>query len=147
MSPAAFLDANIPIYAAGADHPLKQPCARILRDAAARPQDYVTNAEVLQGLLHRYLATGRRSLGREVLRAFAELMEGRIEPVLAEDALAASRLSERHHDVSARDLVHAAVMRRLGVTRVISADADFDRLSGIERLDSARVGQWLVESE
>lgn len=30
MSPAAFIDTNLPIYAAGRPHSLKNPCAQIL---------------------------------------------------------------------------------------------------------------------
>ena len=142
MSLAVFIDANIPIYAAGRDHPLKEPCARILRMVAKEPQTFVTNSEVLQELIHRYLASERWVLGREVLRAFAEVMHDRIEPVHAEDVLAASALANRHPGVSARDLVHTAVMQRLGAGHIISADTDFDRLEGIVRLNPARVMEW-----
>ena len=142
MSPAVFIDANVPIYAAGGNHPLKEPCARILRSAAEDPQSFVTDSEVLQELLHRYLALGRWALGREVLRAFAEAMHGRIEPVRAEDVLAASELADRHPDVSARDLVHAAVMHRMETGRIISADTDFDRMEGVERLDPGQSVEW-----
>ena len=142
MSPAVFIDANVPIYAAGGDHPYKEPCARILRMAAEQPQPFVTDSEVLQELMHRYLASGRWALGREVLRAFAEAMNGRVEPVHAEDVLSASELTDSHPGVSARDLVHSAVMQRLGVVSIISADTDFDRLEGVDRLDPARVGEW-----
>ena len=142
MSPAVFIDANVPIYAAGGDHPYKEPCARILRMAAEQPQPFVTDSEVLQELMHRYLASGRWVLGQEVLRAFAEAMNGRVEPVHAEDVLSASELAGRYPGVSARDLVHTAVMQRLGAGRIISADTDFDRLEGVERLDPARVGEW-----
>ena len=142
MSPAVFIDANVPIYAAGGRHPYKEPCARILRKVAETPQPFVTNSEVLQQLMHRYLASGRWGLGFEVLKAFAEALHGRIEPVLAEDILVAAELAGRHSGVSARDLVHAAVMQRLGVSRIISADTDFDRLDGIDRLDPSRVMEW-----
>ena len=81
MNPAVFIDANVPIYAAGREHPYKQPCARILRILADDPQSFVTDSEVLQEIMHRYLASGRWTLGREVVRAFAEAMRGRIEPV------------------------------------------------------------------
>ena len=142
MSPAVFLDANVPIYAAGGDHPLKAPCSRILRSVAEDPRPFVTDSEVLQELIHRYLAQGRWELGREVLRAFAEAMHGRIEPVHAEDVLAASGLADHHPGVSARDLVHTAVMQRLGTGRIISADTDFDHLNHVERLDPARIAEW-----
>ena len=142
MSPAVFIDANVPIYAAGGDHPHKEPCARILRMAAEDPQPFVTDSEVLQELMHRYLASGRWELGLEVLRAFAEALHGRIEPVHAVDVLAAAELADRHPDVSSRDLVHTAVMQRLGASRIISADTDFDRLEGIDRLDPSSVMEW-----
>ena len=142
MNPAVFIDANVPIYAAGRDHPYKEPCARILRVLADDPQYFVTNSEVLQEIMHRYLASGRWTLGREVVRAFAEAMRGRIEPVYGEDITLATELADRHPGVSARDLVHAAVMQRLGVSRIISADTDFDRLEGIQRLDPARIEEW-----
>lgn len=143
MNPVAFIDANVPIYAAGSDHPYKEPCARILRVLANAPQTFVTDSEVLQEILHRYLASGRWTLGREVVRAFAEAMRGRVESVHAEDIALAAELADRHSRVSARDLVHAAVMQRLGVDYIISADTDFDHLEGIERLDPARIEEWL----
>ena len=143
MNPAAFLDANVPIYAAGRDHPLKESCSRILRIVADDPRPFVTDSEVLQELMHRYLSSGRWTLGREVVRSFAEAMRGRIEPVHAEDVILASELADRYPHVSARDLVHATVMHRLGVDRIISADSDFDRLEGIIRLDPAHVGEWV----
>ena len=92
--------------------------------------------------MHRYLSSGRWTLGREVVRAFAEVLRGRIEPVHSEDIILASELADRHPEISARDLVHAAVMQRLGVDRIISADADFDRLEGIIKLDPIRIGEW-----
>ena len=142
MNPAVFIDANVPIYAAGSDHSYKEPCARILRILADDPRSFVTDSEVLQESMHRYLSSGRWTLGREVVRAFAEAMSGRIEPVHAEDVVLAAELADRHPGVSARDLVHAAVMQRLGADHIISADTDFDRLESIIRLDPARIEEW-----
>ena len=59
MNPVVFIDANVPIYAAGREHPYKGPCTRILRLVAEQPQSFVTDSEILQELMHRYLATGR----------------------------------------------------------------------------------------
>ncbi len=147
MNPAAFIDANVPIYASGRRHPNKEPCAQILMMVAERPQSFVTDVEVLQELLHRYLASRRWTLGRRVLQEFAEIMHDRIEPVYEEDMVLASSLADLHPEVSARDLVHAAVMQRLGVYRIISSDADFDRLPGVTRLDPAGVETWISELE
>ena len=142
MNPAVFIDANVPIYAAGREHPYKGPCARILRILADDPQSFVTDSEVLQEMMHRYLASGRWTLGREVVRAFAEAMRGRIEAVHGDDVTLATELADLHPGVSARDLVHASVMQRLGIDRIVSADTDFDRLEGIDRLDPARIEEW-----
>ena len=142
MSPAAFIDANVPIYATGREHVYKEPCARVLTMVAERPKSFVTDVEVLQELVHRYVASGRWTLGREVLHGFAEVMHDRIEPVYEEDIHLAANLADRHIGISARDLVHAAVMQRLGADLIISADTGFDRLPGLTRLDPADVAEW-----
>ena len=143
MSPAAFIDANIPIYAAGREHPHKAPCARVLMMAAEHPPAFLTDAEVLQELVHRYVASGRWALGRQVLHGFAEVMHDRIEPVYAADIHAGARLADRHPGISDANLLHAAVMQRVGTDRIISVDTDFDRLPGITRLDPLRVEEWI----
>ena len=142
MNPAVFIDANVSICAAGREHPYKQPCVRILRILTDDPQSFVTHSEVLQEMMHRYLASGQWGLGREVVRAFAEAMRGRVEPVHGEDVTLATELADRHPGVRARDLVHAAVMQRLGTDRINSADTDFDHLEGIDRLNPARIEEW-----
>lgn len=142
MSQAAFIDANVPIYAAGRDHPHKAPCVRILGMVVHDPEASITNAEVLREMLHRYLATDRWTLGREVVTSFAELMAGRIESVYLRDVLLAAELANEHQGVSARNLVHAAVMRRLQIAQIISADSDFGRVPGIERRDPLRLDEW-----
>ncbi len=54
----------------------------------------------------------------------------------------AAELADAHQDLGGRDLLHAAVMHRLGLRRIISADTGFDRLPAIERLDPAQVAAW-----
>lgn len=142
MLPPAFLDTNIPIYAAGREHPLKEPCLRILRLVAQHPESFVTDVEVLQELIHRYLTLRQWDLGRGVFSRFAGLMEGRIEPILALDVAAAAGLADQHAAVSGRDLLHAAVLRRLGDDRIVTADRDFERLGALERLDPATLNAW-----
>lgn len=141
MSPVVFIDANVPIYASGRPHPLKRPCAQILLMAAEHPGAFITDAEVLQELLHRYLALRIWTEGRHVLRHFSELMRGRVQSVEAGDVTRAAELADSHQ-LSGRDLLHAAVMQRLGITHIASADQDFERLAHVTRLDPARFQQW-----
>lgn len=52
------------------------------------------------------------------------------------------RVAHEHFpELSARDLLHVAVMLRVGSERIVKADKSFDRLAGegIERLDPAGV--------
>ncbi|MCH7523128.1 MAG: type II toxin-antitoxin system VapC family toxin [Chloroflexi bacterium] len=142
MSPPTFLDANVPIYAAGRPHRLKEPCAQVLMLAAERPEAFLIDAEVLQELLHRYLALRLWPEGRDVFHRFADLMRERVEPVQAIDVEQAALLADELPELGARDLLHAAIMRRLGVQRVISADAGLDRLTEVERLDPMEIEAW-----
>lgn len=151
-----FLDANVPTYAAGRDHPLKEPCKEVLLLAARHPRSFFTDAEVLQEMLHRYLSIRRWPAGKRVVLDFADLMAGSVEPVIAGDAIRAAGLADRYGArpgarLTARDLLHAAVMLRSQdeVAKVVTADGDFDELAaeGIERLDPADVGSWRKEVE
>ncbi|MGH3146456.1 MAG: type II toxin-antitoxin system VapC family toxin [Rubrobacter sp.] len=150
MSPPIFVDANVPIYAAGRSHPLKEPCAEILRLVAERPGMFFTDAEVLRELLHRYLALRLWPQGKEVLLRFSVLMHERVEPVYAADVESAAVLAERNSasGLSARDLLHSAVVLRLGRTRIISADRAFGRISDdVELLDPKDFDSWRVRLE
>jgi len=77
-----------------------------------------------------------------VLRRFGELMQRHIEAGQAADVERAASLAHVHQEMNGRDLLRAAVMQRLGVLRIISADVAFDRLPGVERLDPAHVAGW-----
>ncbi len=128
-----FIDANVPMYAVGAEHPLKAPCLRILEAIARGELRAVTDAEVLQELLHRYTALGRRREAVEVCRLFLRVVP-EVLPITRETIEEALTLHERY-DLPARDSLHWAVMRRHGLTRMISADRHFDGLPGLVRLD------------
>lgn len=141
----AFVDANIPIYAAGREHPYRGPCARIIWTIANNPENFMTDAEVLQELMHHYRRSDRWTIGREIFRRFETLLEGRIEPTYPEDVSRAALLADEYHQSSSRDLVHASVMRRRGASLCISADTDFDKIPGLVRLDPMKVDEWLGE--
>ena len=54
----------------------------------------------------------------------------------------AAKLVDAHPRLSARDLIHLAVMKRLGVTRIVTTDGGFQGLPIIERLDPAYIENW-----
>ncbi|MCP9487488.1 MAG: type II toxin-antitoxin system VapC family toxin [Gaiellaceae bacterium MAG52_C11] len=130
---SVFIDANVPMYAGGREHPFREPARRVL---ASIPDtiDAVTNVEVFQEILYRYLAVGERRGGFAVFDGFAGLMTDRVLSVRADDVLRARDLAESHPLLETRDLVHLAVMEHHGIEEILSADRHFDGIPGITRI-------------
>ncbi|MDR7551217.1 MAG: type II toxin-antitoxin system VapC family toxin [Armatimonadota bacterium] len=133
--PPVFVDANIPMYAAGSNHPLVEPARRVVDPVANGAIDAVTDAEVLQELLYRYWHIGRRTAGLQIFDAFTRLMAGRVLPVDEMDVRHARDLADRYSRLSPRDLIHLAIMLRHGIEEIASADAHFDSVPEVRRLD------------
>jgi predicted nucleic acid-binding protein len=55
-----LVDSNVPMYLVGSPHPHKTDAQRLLERCIASRERLVTDAEVLQEILHRYVAIGRR---------------------------------------------------------------------------------------
>lgn len=128
-----LIDSNIPMYLVGAPHPHKSDAQRILETLVSDRQRLVTDAEVLQEILHRYTAINRRGA---IQPAFDALL-GVVDQVLPIDRAAAERAKEivlGHPKTSARDAVHLAVMERHKIDQILTFDAAFDGFPGIKRL-------------
>jgi predicted nucleic acid-binding protein len=128
-----FVDSNIPMYVVGAAHPLKVAAQRLLERCIAGRERLVTDAEVLQEILHRYVAIDRR----DAIQPAFDLLLGVVDEVFPVNAAAVDRarvivLGSRR--VSARDALHLATMERQGVRRIMTFDAGFDGIPGVERL-------------
>ncbi len=130
-----FIDTNIPMYAAGATHPLREPSRRVIRAIAAGTLDALTDAEVFQEILYRYLHIGGREKGFRVFDHFHRIMIGRILPVEGADVHQARQLAERYPNLSPRDLIHLAVMLRYHLPEIITTDMGFDTVDEVRRLD------------
>ena len=129
-----FVDANVPMYAVGSEHALKEPCLAVLRAVARGDIAAVTDTEVHQEILHRYAALGDRRRAVEVSRLFLQAVP-EVLAVTKDDVERTIALLEAHADLPVRDAVHAAVMVRHGLRRVISADRHFEDIPGLERID------------
>lgn len=127
-----LLDANIPMYAAGRDHPHKQPSLAVLRRIANDELDAAVDAEVLQEILHRYRSIGRWAQGQRVYDLLRTAVP-RVLPITADVMDAARALMARHPQLLARDAVHAAVVTTSGAAVFCSYDRDFDALSELVR--------------
>lgn len=61
-----LVDANVMMYAAGTEHPNKQPSVTFLERVARGEIEAAVNAETLQEILHRYRAIRRWTDGKAV---------------------------------------------------------------------------------
>jgi hypothetical protein len=128
-----FVDSNIPMYLVGAPHPHKTDAQRLLERAIADGERLVTDAEVLQEILHRYVAIHRRDAIQPAFDALLGVAD-EVFPVELADVERAKTVLLGQPALSARDAVHVATMERHQVRRVMSFDAGFDGVPGIERL-------------
>lgn len=128
-----FVDSNIPMYLVGKAHPHKIDAQRMLERCIADRERLVTDAEVLQEILHRYVALDRRDMIPPAFDALLGVVDD-VFPVERADMERAKDLVLGLARLGARDALHAAVMARRGVAWVMSFDADFDRVPGLKRL-------------
>ena len=128
-----FVDSNIPMYLVGAPHAHKIDAQRLLERCVAEHEKLVTDAEVLQEILHRYVAIGRRDAIQPALDALLGVVD-EVFPVEAADVVRAKDIVLGSTTLSARDAVHLAVMERHGVRRLLSFDAGFDSFPGVSRI-------------
>lgn len=121
------------MYLVGAAHPHKVEAQLILESLIASGQRLVTDAEVLQEILHRYAAIQRREAIGPAMTATLNIVD-EVFAIEQADVQRAAAILANHQEFSARDALHLAIMERHGVTTIVSFDADFDRWPGLQRL-------------
>ena len=128
-----LVDSNIPMYLMGASHPHKIDAQRLVEKLLSERQSLVTDAEVLQEILHRYVAINRP----DAIQPTFDSLLGVVDQVLAIDRAVVERAKEivfGHKRLSARDAIHLAVMEKHGIERILSFDTGFDGFPGVTRL-------------
>lgn len=128
-----FVDTNIPMYAAGREHPHQEACRQALALIAQEVMEAVTSTEVHQEILHRYLSLGRPEDARTLSSTLQSIIPRTLAVDLA-DIVRARELSVIYPAVPARDLIHVAVMLNHGITTILSVDRHFDSIREIVRL-------------
>jgi predicted nucleic acid-binding protein len=128
-----FVDSNIPMYVIGAEHPNKTQARQLLERAIADGDALITDAEVLQEILHRYAALNRHEAIGPAFELVLDVVDV-VHPIELVDVQRARRLMGAARNLSARDAIHAAVMQRRDIDRILSFDKGFDGIVGITRL-------------
>jgi predicted nucleic acid-binding protein len=128
-----LVDSNIPMYLVGGTHPLKAEARRLVETALREGERLVTDAEVLQEILHRYVAIDRRDVIQPAFDALLGVVD-EVLPVGAADVQRAKEIVLGKRKLSARDALHLAVMERGGIEKIMSFDTGFDGCPGVTRV-------------
>ena len=128
-----FVDSNIPMYLIGAAHPHKTEAQVILERLIAAGQRLVTDAEVLQEILHRYTSIEKREAIGPALQITLDIVD-EVFPIEKAEVLRAAEIAQNRALLSARNAAHIAVMEHHGIRSILSFDADFDRWPGLQRI-------------
>ena len=121
------------MYLVGAAHLHKSDAQRRLERLINDRERLLTDAEVLQEILHRYVAIKRLDAIQPAFDAILKI----VDEIIAIDRSAVEKakqivLAYRH--LSARDAVHLAVMEQRGISRILSFDSGFDTVPGVTRI-------------
>lgn len=121
------------MYLVGASDPHKLDAQRLLERCVTEGKRLVTDAEVLQEILHRYAAIRRLDAIQPAFEALLAVVD-EVFPVEIGDVERAKEILLAIQEVSARDALHAAIMERHQLEGVLTFDAGFDRLPGVKRI-------------
>jgi predicted nucleic acid-binding protein len=127
---SVFIDANVLVYSA-ADSPYRGPCLRLLQAVAQGEVDGRTSTACLEEVW--YLESTRRIAGLDGLtqRAYTVLT-----PLLSvTDEVFRHAMSLGAPALGTNDRIHAATCLAHDIHTIVSADAGFDGLRGIRRVD------------
>ena len=128
-----LVDANVFMYAAGAEHPNKAPALEFLTRVANDEVEATVDAEVLQEIIHRYRALNRWTDGQRVFLLARQLFP-EVLAITGAVMDQAKRLADGDLTISARDAVHAAVVISYQLEGIATFDRDFDRMAGCRRI-------------
>src|SRR5262245_44155001 len=112
------------MYLVGGAHPLKSEAQRALERAIGDGQRLITDAEVLQEILHRYVAINRRDAIQPAYDSLLQVVD-EVVPIKLSIVERAKEIVLERIKLSARDAVHLAVMEHHRIDRIMSFDTGF----------------------
>jgi predicted nucleic acid-binding protein len=152
---AVFIDANILIYYFGPDPIFGAVCQRLLQRIENQEVHGYTSAHVLAEVAHQFMIIEAShlpgwTLGKvkqrlqqqpqvvQQLSLFRQAVERVFQSnlrvlALAPTLLGAAALISQQHGLLTNDALTVAVMRANGLSKIASADTDFDRVPGVTR--------------
>jgi predicted nucleic acid-binding protein len=130
------LDTTVLAYAAGGQHPLREPCDRILERVATGALRATTTVEVIQEFAHVHGRRRKRALAARLARDYAQLLAPLVVVERA-DLERGLELWAETPALGAFDAVLAAAARGRGAEALVSADAAFAAVADLRHVDPA----------
>lgn len=127
-----FVDSTVLVYAVGDEHPLREPCRRVVDDVGHGAVQMHASVEAIQELVFHRMRRVERPAAVQQGRTAARLCV--LHPI-DRDVIATMLDLVETTSLRGRDAVHAACALKAGFTRIVSADTDFDGVPGLERVD------------
>ena len=128
-----FIDSNIFFYAKIMDKEYGEDCAKILNTIVRGELKAATSS---LGIIELANALRKYGLSNEVTYVVDAVFSLNI-PILQVDPLDVRNAMEIFNEfkISPYDCTHAAVMRKAGTNKIISADREFEKITWIKRID------------
>lgn len=125
-----LVDANVVVYAA-VDSPYRTNCAKLLAVAARGDADGRMSTAVLEEIWHLELSGKAGDLSGLTARAFTLFT-----PLLSvTDATISRALTLEVSTLGANDRIHVATCLENEIEAIVTADAGFDGIAGLRRVD------------
>ena len=130
-----ILDTTVMAYAVGTDHPLRDPCRRILAAHADARLEATTTVEAIQEFTHIRARRRTRADAVAVARHFVTALS----PITTstQDLHRGLQLFQHHQDIGMFDAVLAAVALGRAAEALVSADRAFASVPGLRWIDPA----------
>ena len=125
-----FIDANIPMYAAGSEHPNKEPAKKILEKISIKQVFGVTSAEVLQEILHRYQSINMLSSGIAIFEEFSNIVDEVLQ-INFKILEGAKNILSNNPGILTRAAIHVATMEYHNIDYIATFDRHFEHFKNI----------------
>lgn len=126
-----FVDANVLVYSRTRSSPYHEACADIVEAVARGDAPGRTSVAALEEVWHAEISRKVGDLSGLTQRAYAVFT-----PLLGiTDAIFRLALSSEIRRLDTKDRVHIATCFANDIATIVSADAAFDRVEGISRVD------------
>ena len=139
------LDTTVLVYATGTEHPLREPCRRLVEAVSHSQIEASTTVEVIQEFVHVRGRRRPRADAADLGTAYADLLAPLL-PVTVADVLAGLRLYRASNRLGAFDAVLAAAALATHADALVSANMAFAEVRRLGHVvpDDASVSQLLA---